>query len=106
MAFFEPTVFQAAVTPTLTVALHSVEEWTISTPDTYPHPFHIHVNECCVMAINGKPVKPYWADTLPIIPKESVTFRTRFADFDGAFVWHCHTLGHEDLGMMQAVQVV
>lgn len=100
------TVFQAAVTPTLTVALNSVEEWTVSTPDTYPHPFHIHVNECYVTAINGKPVKPYWADTLPIIPLGSVTFRTRFADFTGAFVWHCHALGHEDLGMMQAVQVV
>ncbi len=31
---------------------------------------------------------------------------TRFADFTGKFVNHCHILGHEDRGMMQLVQVV
>jgi FtsP/CotA-like multicopper oxidase with cupredoxin domain len=29
----------------------------------------------------------------------------RFADFHGKFVWHCHALDHEDLGMMQIVDV-
>jgi FtsP/CotA-like multicopper oxidase with cupredoxin domain len=31
---------------------------------------------------------------------------TRFADFTGKFVNHCHILGHEDRGMMQLVEVV
>ena len=31
---------------------------------------------------------------------------TRFVDFTGSFVLHCHILGHEDRGMMQLVQVV
>jgi hypothetical protein len=31
---------------------------------------------------------------------------TRFVDFTGMFVDHCHILGHEDRGMMQLVQVV
>lgn len=32
--------------------------------------------------------------------------RSRFADFTGKFVIHCHILGHEDRGMMQVVEVI
>lgn len=35
-----------------------------------------------------------------------MTWRTRFTDFTGKFVMHCHVLFHEDKGMMAAVQVV
>jgi FtsP/CotA-like multicopper oxidase with cupredoxin domain len=31
--------------------------------------------------------------------------RSRFLDFDGKFVFHCHILQHEDGGMMQVVEV-
>jgi len=31
--------------------------------------------------------------------------RTRFVDFTGLYVQHCHILAHEDRGMMQVVQV-
>jgi FtsP/CotA-like multicopper oxidase with cupredoxin domain len=34
------------------------------------------------------------------------TMRSRFADYTGQFVIHCHILGHEDRGMMQLVAVV
>jgi FtsP/CotA-like multicopper oxidase with cupredoxin domain len=29
-----------------------------------------------------------------------VSVRIRFADVDGAVVYHCHVLNHEDQGMM------
>jgi L-ascorbate oxidase len=32
--------------------------------------------------------------------------RTKFADFTGTYVLHCHILIHEDRGMMQMVEVV
>ena len=32
--------------------------------------------------------------------------RTRFSDFTGELVLHCHILAHEDRGMMQLIQVV
>ncbi len=32
--------------------------------------------------------------------------RTRFDDYSGAYVLHCHFLGHEDRGMMTNVQTV
>lgn len=35
-----------------------------------------------------------------------VKIRTRFDDFTGLFVFHCHILAHEDRGMMQLVQIV
>jgi len=95
-----------------TVALGSVEEWTVFNMNNVRHPFHIHVNPFQVVRINGEPVEPYWADTVALPPggtaeaPTSVTFRTRFRDFKGAFVMHCHMLVHEDMGMMQVVEVV
>jgi FtsP/CotA-like multicopper oxidase with cupredoxin domain len=90
-----------------TVDLGAVEEWTITTLDGFPHPFHMHVNDMYVVKINGQDLdKPYWADTLAIPPRGSITFRMRFKDYDGSFVWHCHVLDHEDLGMMQLVTIV
>jgi len=35
-----------------------------------------------------------------------VKIRSRFVDFPGTFVLHCHLLDHEDRGMMQEVQVL
>ncbi len=35
-----------------------------------------------------------------------VVFRSRFADYTGMWVNHCHILMHEDHGMMQAVSAV
>ena len=90
-----------------TVQLGAVEEWTVATLDGFPHPFHMHVNDMYVVKVNGQDlVNPYWADTLTIPPGGSITFRVRFKDFDGAFVWHCHVLEHEDLGMMQLVTIM
>jgi len=34
-----------------------------------------------------------------------VTIRSRFEDFTGRFVLHCHILNHEDIGMMQQIEV-
>jgi FtsP/CotA-like multicopper oxidase with cupredoxin domain len=98
--------FQSSLMMTQTVALNAVEEWTITNANAYPHPFHIHVNDSCVVRINGEAVTPFWADTLPLPPNGSLTFRMRFTDFTGRFVWHCHVLDHEDLGMMELVDVV
>jgi FtsP/CotA-like multicopper oxidase with cupredoxin domain len=35
-----------------------------------------------------------------------VKIRSRFVDFTGSFVLHCHILAHEDRGMMQLVRVI
>ena len=90
-----------------TVRLGATEEWVIHNDSDEWHPFHIHVNDFQVVAINGEPVAAHGhEDTTPIPPRGSITMRTRFVDFPGKFVYHCHILGHEDAGMMAIVEVV
>ncbi|MGD9891067.1 MAG: multicopper oxidase family protein [Dehalococcoidia bacterium] len=86
------------------VRLNTTEEWTIRNSSTVWHPFHIHINHYQVVAINGHPVPVRsWEDTTPVPPFGDITIRTRFLDFPGRWVFHCHILVHEDNGMMQTV---
>ncbi len=104
--------FQSSRALKQTVALGSVEEWTLFNMNPIRHPFHIHVNPFQVVRVNGAAIDPYWADTIGLPPNgsptnpTSVTFRTRFRDFAGTYVMHCHMLTHEDMGMMQTIVVV
>jgi len=79
------------------------------------HPFHIHQNPFWVLRIeipdqNGELHnildEPRWMDSL-WIPRNAgrVVFRSRFPDFVGASVHHCHILQHEDNGMMTSFQL-
>jgi FtsP/CotA-like multicopper oxidase with cupredoxin domain len=89
------------------IRLGAVEEWTIVNQDSEDdHVFHIHVNDMLLTKINGEPLAdPIWLDTAIVPRKGSITFRSRFLDFTGKFVLHCHMMNHEDLGMMQVVEV-
>ena len=104
--------FQSSRALKQTVALGSVEEWTVFNMNAVRHPFHLHVNPIQIVKVNGQPVDPWWADTVGLpadgTPENptSVTFRVRFSDYSGSFVMHCHMLAHEDMGMMQMVEVV
>jgi FtsP/CotA-like multicopper oxidase with cupredoxin domain len=85
-----------------------VDEWTIRNVDpAFNHPFHIHINPYQVTHINGQPVdSPSYEDTTVVAANGgSITFRTRYADFSGTYMYHCHILGHEDGGMMGVIQV-
>ncbi|WP_336923701.1 multicopper oxidase family protein [Aquipuribacter sp. SD81] len=88
--------------------LGSVEEWTVHNPTGLIHPFHIHVNPFQVTHVDGEPVQdPEWRDTVLVGRNGgSVTFRTRFEDFTGRVVYHCHFSTHHDLGMMGVAEVV
>lgn len=87
------------------IPLGAVEEWEIYNHTAENHPFHIHVNPFQVVSGGDVPVGT-WLDTLELPPFQRISFRTRFADYTGTFVFHCHNLVHEDMGMMQAVKVV
>lgn len=107
-----------------TMKLGDAEEWKIENNDTgITHPFHIHVNPFQVVEIfdpatmsEAQVLKPpyVWFDTfaIPVGKVKEGKFvpghfkmRTRFVDFTGLYVQHCHILAHEDRGMMQVVQV-
>ena len=87
------------------ITLGSVEEWTVVNDDEADHIFHIHTNPFQVMAVNGEaPAVPLWRDTV-IVPRHGdLTFRSRFLDFTGKSVLHCHMMNHEELGMMQLIE--
>ena len=42
-----------------------------------------------------------WKDTVLVMPGERVRIIKPFEDFKGVFMFHCHNLEHEDLGMMR-----
>ncbi len=67
----------------------------------------------CVRNLRSYPI---WYDVFPIptglkIPGQDVVvpgyfkMRSRFVDYPGLFVMHCHILAHEDRGMMAVVEV-
>jgi FtsP/CotA-like multicopper oxidase with cupredoxin domain len=103
--------------------LDSVEEWTVNNKNNDEHPIHIHVNDFQVTSTfdptTGLKTGPdMWevdnanipAPTLG--PEESViqtgdlSLRTRFEDYSGLYVQHCHRLNHEDNGLMTLVNVI
>ncbi|MGI8964406.1 MAG: multicopper oxidase domain-containing protein, partial [Thermomicrobiales bacterium] len=88
--------------------------WRLQTKGV-DHPFHIHQNPCWVIRVdvpdeNGNLVnifdRPRWQDVV-WLPRNGgrVVFRSRFPDYVGPFVNHCHILLHEDHGMMQVVDI-
>jgi FtsP/CotA-like multicopper oxidase with cupredoxin domain len=92
------------------LVLGRTEEWKISSPRANNrHPFHIHVNAftVCPGKVNGEVITtPRWKDTLYVATEDgTVRLRTKYEDFTGRFVLHCHLLQHEDQGMMEAVQI-
>jgi FtsP/CotA-like multicopper oxidase with cupredoxin domain len=71
------------------------------------HPFRIHVNDFMVESINGQPYDANGLqDTVPLPVRGRVVIVNPFDDFTGKFVFHCHILAHEDLGMMAVVDVL
>ncbi len=88
------------------VRLGAVEEWTIVNEDGDDHVFHIHTNDMLLTKINGEELaEPVWLDTAAVPGNGSITFRSRFLDFTGKAMLHCHMMNHEDLGMMQVVEI-
>ncbi len=93
--------------------LGTVEEWTLVNDTGGMHPFHMHVNAFQVMSINGKPyhahsrVDTFVLPRTPVgAPPTTMVVRIPFEGFTGKTVFHCHIIGHEDLGMMQTIQIV
>lgn len=79
-----------------------------------PHPMHLHGEQFQIVKreVNSQSENTYnsvasglisngWKDTVMVMPGEKVTILKPFNDFKGMFMYHCHNLEHEDLGMMR-----
>ncbi len=70
-----------------------------------PHPIHLHGKQFRVLERGGVTHSGYvdegWKDTVLLMPGEHVRILVRFDDFPGLYLYHCHNLEHEDMGMMR-----
>src|ERR1700685_2547631 len=108
-------VFEANEKPAITTHVGAVEDWIIENRALETHDFHIHQIHFMLLEVDGKPVPPDLRDTYEIPfwegpghPYHSIKGRFDFRDptIAGTFVFHCHILLHEDLGMMHKILVL
>lgn len=109
--------------PLIQARLNSIEEWQFLNHNNDEHPIHVHVNDFQVTAYHdpttGLRTGPdkFFVDNANVpapvmMPDETVVqpglmaMRTRFDDFIGLYVMHCHRLNHEDNGLMALVNVI
>ncbi len=104
--------------PMFVVHSGTTEEWTVENVTNEIHDFHIHQIHFLVESVNGVKVEhPYWADSV-VIPHRitngkkatpgKLVLLMDFRDpiIRGEFLFHCHILDHEDLGMMAKIEVI
>lgn len=51
--------------------------------------------------LSGGFVDEGWKDVVLVMPGERVRVLMKFTDHTGFYLYHCHILEHEDLGMMR-----
>jgi FtsP/CotA-like multicopper oxidase with cupredoxin domain len=89
-----------------TVRLGSTEDWIITNTSPMDHPFHLHVWRFQVLADStATPPTSTLQDVVVIPARGWVRLRIPFTDYPGRSVYHCHTVDHEDAGMMGTVTV-
>jgi len=70
-----------------------------------PHPMHLHGLQFQVLERENVTHNGYvdegWKDTVLLMPGERVKLLVKFEDFTGLYLYHCHNLEHEDMGMMR-----
>jgi len=86
--------------------LNTTEIWRLHTD--FSHPLHLHLVHFQVLSHSGRP-GPYdagWKDTIDLGPGQTANILVRFAGYRGRYVFHCHNLEHEDMGMMANFEVI
>ncbi len=121
-----PTLFDNNNPPSVITTQGSVEKWIVRNIAQENHEWHFHQIHFKVLSednyeINGNPSTPaiigQFADMVEVpfwdnvknpngpIPQAQMLMDFRGPDV-GDFVYHCHILSHEDLGMMAIIRVL
>jgi FtsP/CotA-like multicopper oxidase with cupredoxin domain len=80
------------------------------------HPIHLHGKQFRVLgraqtvgaaaqSIREGIVDDGWTDTVLVLPGETVRIQAYFTAYPGLYLYHCHILEHEDMGMMRNFRV-
>lgn len=121
-----PTLFDNNNPPSVITTQGAVEKWIVQNIAQENHEFHFHQIHFKVLSqdnfeINGNPQAPaitgQFADMVEVpfwdnvknprgpVPQVQMLMDFRGPDI-GDFVYHCHILSHEDLGMMAIIRVL
>jgi FtsP/CotA-like multicopper oxidase with cupredoxin domain len=96
----------------LAVTVDTPEVWEVSNQDRQPHNFHVHNVQFRVLSRDGRPPDPAFAglkDTVYVAPQTTVRLLVEFTDYtdrNWPYMFHCHLLLHEDIGVMGQFVVV
>jgi FtsP/CotA-like multicopper oxidase with cupredoxin domain len=113
------TFEMAGVAPDETVAGGSTHLWefmNLANPMGMQaaHPIHMHGRQFRVVertggggtnALRAGIVDAGWRDTVLVLPGETVRVQATFTSHPGLYLYHCHILEHEDMGMMRNFRV-
>lgn len=90
----------------------------VMTEDQMAHPMHIHGVQFQVLerivddafregweSVREGYIDEGWKDTILLMPGERVKLLMRFGSDPGLYVFHCHNLEHEDLGLMRNYRI-
>jgi FtsP/CotA-like multicopper oxidase with cupredoxin domain len=82
-----------------------------------PHPIHLHGQQFQILSrkqtkqsnsydtVKKGFINSGWKDTVLVMPGEEIELLKPFQDYTGLFLYHCHNLEHEDMGMMRNFNV-
>ncbi|MFO7563315.1 MAG: multicopper oxidase domain-containing protein [Enhygromyxa sp.] len=88
------------------IPLGTTELWEVTNSSSMAHPLHVHNRHFQVLDVDGQPPPPElagWKDTVIVEPGQVVRLMIQFEgtpDPDYPYMFHCHILEHEDMGMM------
>jgi FtsP/CotA-like multicopper oxidase with cupredoxin domain len=113
------TFDMADVAPEETVAAGSTQIWefvNLTNPMGMEaaHPIHMHGRQFRVIGrtsgrgtntLRAGIVDGGWRDTVLVLPGETVRVQVPFTRHPGLYLYHCHILEHEDMGMMRNFRV-
>lgn len=100
--------------------LHLWEFQNVGSTPIMPHPMHMHGAQFQILerrfvgtaqqqtnydTVRQGFVESGWKDTFLLMPGEIVRILSRQHKHTGLFVYHCHNLVHEDMGMMRNFRV-
>ena len=85
------------------------EIWEFNSGGGWEHPVHVHLSNFFVISRDGKPpplLERGWKDAVVVGgDRGSAQVLVKFSGFVGKYVFHCHTVEHEDARMMANFEV-
>jgi FtsP/CotA-like multicopper oxidase with cupredoxin domain len=94
------------------VPVDQTEVWEVSNRDPQPHNFHVHNVQFRVLSEEGRPPaaeRAGFKDTVYVPPWTTTRILVKFTEYtdrNWPYMFHCHLLLHEDIGVMGQFVVV